>query len=173
MPFTRVEHERGEVLLPMASISNPGVRFPPPLLFVAGFLAGWALDRRWPSQVYPDAWATVGQFAGACLLGLGVGLVAWALVTFRRHRTAVFPNQPAARIVRDGPFRWTRNPMYVSMSLVYIGLALIMNALLPLFLLPVVLVLLTTLVIHREERYLESAFRDDYSAYCRDVRRWL
>lgn len=155
------------------AIRNPGVKFPPPLLFVAGFLVGWLLDRRWPHHIVSHERAGIAAAAGSVAIVAGLGIIAWALATFIHHRTAILPNQPAARIVRDGPFRWTRNPMYVSMVLLYLGLAMIMNALLPVFILPLVLYLLVRLVIRREERYLASAFGDEYAAYCRDVRRWL
>jgi len=154
-------------------IANPGVRFPPPFLFAAGFLLGWLIHRRWPYRLLPVEWASTGEAIGIAVMVVAFATVMWAFATFLRHRTAIYPNQPATLIVRDGPFRWTRNPMYVSMTLMYIGLALLVNALLPLFLLPFVLVLLVRLVIHREERYLRSAFSDEYAAYCRDVRRWL
>jgi len=154
-------------------IANPGVKFPPPLLFVAGFVAGWMLHRRWPHHVVPHAWERGAQGLGAVAIATAVGVMAWAFATFIRHRTAIYPNRPAARIVRDGPFRWTRNPMYISMTLLYVGLAFILNALVPLFFLPLVLFLLVTLVIHREERYLASAFGEDYDAYRREVGRWL
>ena len=154
-------------------IANPGVRFPPPLLFAAGFLLGWLIHRRWPRPLLPAEWYSTGEAIGLAAVVAAVAIVIWAFATFLRHRTAIYPNQPAARIVRDGPYRWTRNPMYVSMTVIYVGLTLLVNALLPLLLLPFVLVLLVRLVINREERYLRSAFSDEYAAYCRDVRRWL
>ena len=154
-------------------MTSPGVKFPPPFLFAAGFLAGWLLHRRWPHHILPHEWAHISEMVGGIVALLGLGIVAWALATFLRHRTGVYPNQPATRIVRDGPYRWTRNPMYLSMTLLYLGLALIANTLLPLLLLPIVLALLVRFVIRREERYLESGFGDEYNAYRRDVRRWL
>jgi len=155
------------------TIANPGVRFPPPFLFAAGFLVGWLIHRRWPWPLLPVELSGTGETIGLTSIVVAFGTVIWAFATFLRHRTAIYPNQPAARIVRDGPYRWTRNPMYLSMTLIYVGLALVVNALLPLLLLPVVLVLLVRLVIRREERYLGSAFSEEYAAYCRDVRRWL
>ena len=156
-----------------SNISNPGVHFPPPLLFVGAFLAGWAAHRRWPLPIAGERWDGPREAVGALVVVAGLSLVAWALVTFRRHRTAIYPNQPASRIVRDGPYGRTRNPMYLSMTLLYLGMSFLVNSALPVALLPVALVLLTKLVIAREERYLRSAFAEEYGAYCRDVRRWL
>ena len=154
-------------------IPHPGVKFPPPLLFVAGFLGGWAMHRRWPHRLVPGGGSDVAEIVGALIMALGLAIIGWAFSVFLAHRTAIYPNQPAARVVRDGPFRYTRNPMYVGMAMLYMGLAIVVNALLPLLLLPVVLSLLVTLVIEREERYLTSAFGQDYAQYCRDVRRWM
>jgi protein-S-isoprenylcysteine O-methyltransferase Ste14 len=154
-------------------IANPGVRFPPPFLFAAGFLLGWLIHRRWPNRLFPAEWTSTAEAIGLVAIVIAFAIVGWAFATFLRHRTAIYPNQPATRIVRDGPYRWTRNPMYLSMTLMYIGLTFLVNALLPMLLLPLVLVLLVRLVIHREERYLRSAFSDEYAAYCQDVRRWL
>ena len=154
-------------------IPHPGVKFPPPFLFAAGFLGAWLAHRRWPIAILPESWRGAGAAAGVIAVVMAVAILGWAFATFLRHRTAILPHRPASRVVRDGPYRWTRNPMYVSMTLTYLGLALITNALLPLLVLPLVLVLLVRFVIRREERYLASAFGDDYTAYCRDVRRWL
>lgn len=159
--------------VPEPTVAHPGVHFPPPLLFVAAFLAGWLFHREWPVAMLPDEWSTAREIAGALLVATGSALVLWALATFHRHRTAVYPNRPASRIVRDGPYRRTRNPMYVSMTLIYLGVATLMNVALPVLFLPVALLLLVRLVIAREERYLRSAFGEEYAAYCRDVGRWL
>ena len=160
-------------LVPESSVPHPGVKFPPPILFVTAFVAGWLLHRRWPRALVPVRWDAVREVAGALLVTAGVAFVLWALATFHRHRTAIYPNRPASRIVRDGPYRLTRNPMYVSMTAVYLGMTLLVNSWLPLVFLPIALGLLLQLVIAREERYLRSAFGEEYASYCRDVRRWL
>ena len=80
------------------------------------------------------------------------------MVTFWRARTAIIPHRPASRLVRHGPYRFTRNPMYVGLTGLYTGLALIFNVGWPLVLLPLVLVVLWGVVIQREERYLRAAF---------------
>jgi protein-S-isoprenylcysteine O-methyltransferase Ste14 len=116
---------------------------------------------------------TLAEAVAIGLTAAGLIVVFWGIATFRAHRTAVFPNQPAARIVRTGPYRFTRNPMYTGMTTAYVGLALMLNDAWPLIFLPIVLVLLVSLVIQREERYLASAFPAEYDAYRRRVRRWL
>jgi len=162
-----------EALVAGSPIANPGVKFPPPFLFVAGFLVGWLIHRQWPVPLLPRASARVCEVAGWAALAMGLGVILWAFATFLRRRTAIYPNQPATQIVRDGPYRWTRNPMYLSLTSMYLGLALLINSVVPILVLPVVLILLVSLVIRREERYLQAAFPGEYGAYCADVRRWL
>lgn len=159
--------------MPESRVSSPGVHFPPPLLFVGGFLLGWLAHRRLPQPITPERWERPREAVGALLVVAALSLILWALATFRRHRTGIYPNQPASRIVRDGPYRLTRNPMYVGMTLLYLGGAALVNSLLPPAVLPLVLFVLSKLVIAREERYLGSVFTEEYAAYCRDVRRWL
>lgn len=152
--------------------ADPGVRFPPPLLFVAGFLAGWLLHRVYALPVLPASSAS-REPLGLVLVLAGLAIILWAFVTFLRARTAIIPNRPAARLVTSGPYRFSRNPMYTGLSLAYLGLTLVVNSAWPLLLLPLVVVALIALVIQREETYLLGAFGEEYAAYSRRVRRWL
>jgi len=92
---------------------------------------------------------------------------------FRRLGTNVPPSQPTTLIATTGPYRWTRNPMYLGMALIYAGLAIGFDGPIAFALLPLVLIAIQTQVIAREERYLEAKFGDDYRRYKADVRRWL
>jgi len=80
---------------------------------------------------------------------------------------------PASQLVILGPYRWSRNPMYVGFVAMYLGFALLMNSVWPLLLLPGVIIALEILVITREERYLRSIFGPEYEEYCRQVGRWV
>ena len=153
--------------------TNPGVHFPPPTLFVVGFLTAVALDRWVLSLRLGGVSRTALLIAGWVLIGAGMLVLLWALLTFARARTAILPSRPARMIVATGPFRYSRNPMYVGFSAVYIGLSLLMSMAWPLLLLPLVLLSLYALVIRREEYYLGHAFGDEYGAYRSRVRRWL
>ena len=152
---------------------HPGVRFPPPLLFVLGLGAGWLLHRARPLLLLPADFRAVGVVLGWTGILLWAGLTGWAMATFRRARTAIFPNRPATGVVREGPYRFTRNPMYLALVLLYVGVSLLMNSGWALLLLPLVLALLYVSVIRREERYLTAAFGAEYEAYRTRVRRWL
>lgn len=96
-----------------------------------------------------------------------------AIATFLRNRTTVFPHGNPARLVTGGPYRLTRNPMYVSLTLAYLGAASLWQLLWPLALLPLPLLWLDRLLIPLEESRLQASFQDTYDAYRHRVRRWL
>lgn len=141
---------------------------PPPLIFLSGLLVGALLDR-----AFPMAAATPRPWAGLPLVALGLALDVWAAWTFRQARTTVLPWGSASALVPTGPYRWSRNPMYVGMTVAYVGVALALGAGWAYVLLPVVLVVLTLGVVRREEAYLEARFGAAYLEYKRRVRRWF
>lgn len=156
-----------------ANDRGPGVVIPPPLLFVGGFIVAWVLDRWLLFEIDDDGAGRAQVLVGAALLVAGVWFVAWAIVTLVRARTPVIPRRPARQLVRTGPYRFGRNPIYLGLAVGYVGLALLFNRAWPLVLLPVVLAVLLSQVIRREERYLGKKFGDAYADYGRQVRRWL
>lgn len=151
---------------------GPGVSFPPPLLFVGGLGIGVLLDLVLPlPAVIPDArWVVIVGFA---LVAIGLGLMLAGIVTFTRRRTAVYPNRPASLVVDTGIYAYTRNPMYSGLTIAYLGGVFLTGVLWVLILLPVVLTLLITQVIRREERHLLERFPEAYTAYCARVGRWF
>jgi protein-S-isoprenylcysteine O-methyltransferase Ste14 len=153
--------------------SGPNVRYPPPFVFVLGIVAGWLLYRVFPLPLTGPAARSAGTLVGWLLVALGAGLSVWALATFRGARTAISPNRPASNLVTLGPYRLSRNPMYLGLSLLYLGVTLLVNSLWILLLLPVVIAILHLTVIRREERYLAATFGITYDEYRRQVRRWL
>ena len=153
--------------------AHPGVYFPPPLIFVAGFLLAVALERWLVSLRFDERWRPVLTPSGWLLIAMGAALMAWAIVTFTRARTTVLPYRPASRVVSSGPFRFSRNPIYVADTLIYAGVSLLTRTVWPLVMLPFVLVALYAFVITREERYLGEAFGTEYAEYRRRVRRWV
>jgi protein-S-isoprenylcysteine O-methyltransferase Ste14 len=155
-----------------AAGDNPDVIAPPPLLFLGTLAVGAALDfgAIRVSTGLPG-WLRLG--AGAVLAAAALGLAAGALSRFRRAGTAVEPWRPSTALVTDGVYRFTRNPIYVAMTFLYLGLALAMDSAVALVLLPPLLVLMRIGVVSREERYLERKFGDDYRRYRASVPRWL
>jgi protein-S-isoprenylcysteine O-methyltransferase Ste14 len=107
------------------------------------------------------------------LVGLWALLGATSVATFWLARTSILPMRPASTFIRSGPYRFTRNPMYVSLALLTIAFGLFFNTYWPIVLLVPVLLLIQRLVILPEERYLRRRFGADYEAYTRKVRRWF
>jgi protein-S-isoprenylcysteine O-methyltransferase Ste14 len=157
----------------MAKASDgANVRFPPPLIYVAGLVLGIVADR---SLSLPrlDLSSTTRGAAGAVILVIGFAVMFAGAGLFMRRRTAILPFKPASSLVTSGILGWTRNPMYLGMTIFYVGLAIIFDSLTSLILLALVLLTVQTQVIAREEAYLERAFGDEYVAYKRRVRRWI
>jgi protein-S-isoprenylcysteine O-methyltransferase Ste14 len=127
------------------------------------------LDRLWPLPRLPLAL----RFMGMPLVAAGIGLAGWFASTMRRAGTPIDPYEAPTALVTEGPFRHTRNPAYVGVTLIYTGLSLLTGILWPLLFLPGVLLTVDRGVIQREERYLEKQFGSPYREYLRRVRRWL
>lgn len=155
----------------MADATQPSwiVRIPTPLwllgLVVVALLAGWALQLPVIVRHRP---------AGVALLVAGLALTAWARLAFKRQSAEVYPwSEAHSALVTSGPFRFSRNPMYLGLIVAGVGVALIEGTWL-MWLVPVVLVLLDHFVIVPfEERSMERAFGDAYRAYRARVRRWI
>jgi protein-S-isoprenylcysteine O-methyltransferase Ste14 len=156
-----------------APLSNPGVHFPPPVIFVGGLLVGWIVDRYLYALPLSRFGGEMLPFLGILLVAIGVVLVGWGMMTFRRAQTAIIPNHSASQLVVEGPYRFTRNPMYTGLTIAYVGAAALLGSAWPLILLPIALVVLVRLVISREEAYLSDAFSSEYTAYRARVRRWV
>jgi protein-S-isoprenylcysteine O-methyltransferase Ste14 len=149
---------------------NPGVITPPPFIYAGALAAGLLANRRFRLPFLPRRLArTLGPLL--ILGGFVVGLLGFR--EMRRAGTNVDPYEPATAVVTEGPYRFTRNPMYVGFTLMYVGISALANALLPILLLPAVQQLMRRGVIEREERYLERKFGDEYRRYKESVGRWI
>ncbi len=151
---------------------GPNVRFPPPIVFVAGFGLGAYFERiaPLPFQV-PGARMIV--LIGLIVFAAGIALAATGIDTFRRHDTAIYPNQSARTLVTGGVYAYTRNPMYLGLTMAYVGAIAATGLAWPLLLLPLVLGIIVTQVIRREEAHLHERFPEEYAMYSARVRRWL
>jgi protein-S-isoprenylcysteine O-methyltransferase Ste14 len=149
---------------------NPGVVAPPPLIYAGALALGLVANKLYPMAFLPRA---VSRVLGLPLIfgGLTIGLLGFR--EMRRAETNVDPYKPATAIVTEGPYRFTRNPLYIGMTLVYSGITALFNAFPAAMLLPLALAVMRGGVIEREERYLERKFGDEYLAYKARVRRWL
>jgi len=154
----------------MSEDQTSGVRIPPPLIYVAGFLLGVALELAVPIDALPLALALAAGLIG---FAIWLALDGAAMMHFSRARTSIVPMKPSTALVTTGPYRITRNPMYVGMAALYAGLALALGVIWALAFLPLVLFAVDRLVIAREEPYLEARFGEDYREYKLRVRRWV
>jgi protein-S-isoprenylcysteine O-methyltransferase Ste14 len=143
----------------------------PPLAWGLAVIAGLALDWLLPLRFLPAGLAA--GWIGGLVFVLALALFAWAIVTMARAGSSVPTNLPTAAIVESGPYRFTRNPIYLGMLLALTGLAIAFDNLwLLVMLLPFALVIRYG-VVAREEAYLERKFGDAYRGYRSRVRRWL
>ena len=149
---------------------SAGVLVLPPLLTVGTLLFGFAFHLVWPLRLGAPIWVRIG---GAFLVVCSVGLAVWGGKTMRRAGTNVNPYKPSLTVVTDGPFRFTRNPLYLGNVVFYLGLTGIVSSVWPLILLAPMVAVFDWGIIQREERYLESKFGEAYRAYKSRVRRWL
>jgi protein-S-isoprenylcysteine O-methyltransferase Ste14 len=149
---------------------NPGVRVPPPLIYLAALLVGWWANRRWPLSIGFEGASTI---VAVGLIIVWAALAASSIGLFRRSRTSMIPIRPASTLVTSGPYRFTRNPMYVGLAALTAAVALFMRTWWPILLLIPVLLTVQQFVILPEERYLRRRFGTAYESYAQRVRRWL
>lgn len=152
---------------------NPGVIAHPPIIYGVGLAAGIASEAFWPWGRGLFAAAPAWVAIGVVLAVLGAALLVYAASRFFRAGTNVPTHLPSTTLVTWGPYRWSRNPIYVALTLIYSGLALAIGAWSALALLPLVLVVMRYGVIAREELYLEHKFGTEYADYKKRVRRWI
>ncbi|HKJ09819.1 MAG TPA: isoprenylcysteine carboxylmethyltransferase family protein [Gammaproteobacteria bacterium] len=150
---------------------TPEVIAPPPALYLGTLAAGLVLGVIQPLPVFSAPVLLRGL--GILILAVGAIVIRWAFVTTQRTRANVARgDRPAALVVR-GPFRFSRNPVYVGMTALYLGGAFLANSVWMLFLLVPLLVIMHWGVIVREERFLERQFGDAYLLYKSVTPRWL
>jgi len=152
------------------SQDNPGVIAPPPLIYAGALAAGVLANVLYPISFLPRGLARV---LGWPLIVGGLVIGSLGLREMKRAGTNVDPREPTTAIVTEGPYRFTRNPLYLCLTLVYAGISALANSLWAVLLLPGVLALIRRGVIEREERYLEGKFGGEYLDYKARVRRWI
>ena len=128
---------------------NPGINLPPPLIYVVLLVLGLLLDRMAPLPFLPRGAA---RGLGWPLLGGGVALNGWFLKTMRDAQAPIRTDKPVPRLTTTGPFRYTRNPSYLALALIYAGIAVLRNSPWAMLLLPLVVMVIQREVIGREER---------------------
>jgi protein-S-isoprenylcysteine O-methyltransferase Ste14 len=149
---------------------NPGINVPSPLIYLLPLTLGLLLHRKAPLPFLPRSAA---RGLGWPLIGGGAVLNGWFLQTMREAGAPIRTDRPVPTLTTEGPFRYSRNPSYLALAIIYLGIAVLRNSLWAVLLLPVVLTVIQREVIGREERYLERTFGDEYLDYKGRVRRWV
>jgi protein-S-isoprenylcysteine O-methyltransferase Ste14 len=149
---------------------NPGVVARPPLLYGGAFLVVLVFRWLWPMPIFGHV---VALWPGLMFVVLGVGIAIWGRRTLQTAGTNVNPALPATAIVNSGPFRFSRNPLYLALTLLYFGLTLAFNTWWGIVVLAPLLIIMHRGVVLREERYLEQKFGETYRQYRSKVRRYL
>lgn len=149
---------------------GPGLKFPPPLLPLAVVGTAYCAELIYTLPITGNGapWRS-----GAAVIGLAFTLALAALLQFIGAKTHVEPWHPTTTIIRHGPYRFSRNPIYLAFCVAALGCGLVLNSWWIVLAVPILVYLLQALVIRREEIYLEQKFGEEYLAYKRSVRRWL
>lgn len=128
------------------------------------------MNQWWPvAEWIPTPW----NWAGAVFVVVGVGLTVWSAALFRRAKTGIVPFSESTSLVAAGPYRFTRNPMYLGMTCVLAGVAVMLGSATPWIAPPAFAAVITGLFIVPEERHMENAFGEAYREYKKRVRRWV
>jgi protein-S-isoprenylcysteine O-methyltransferase Ste14 len=149
------------------------LRVPVPWVFVLAYLLGVGIQHLFPVSVHAPQTEKTIRGLGIAVFAAGAALAAWSLLLFRKERTTTTPGEVSRRLVTWGPYQFSRNPMYVSLTLAYVGEAEILVQIWPVVVLPLVLAYIQWIVIPLEESRLKEAFGEEYEHYRSNVRRWL
>lgn len=153
-----------------AASTGPGIRVPPPVFYLAGLAIGFAVDYLWPLSLRAGV---VRYVLGSALVVVSAAIMAPVVHRFRRAGTPLDVRKAASTLITGGPHRFSRNPAYGALTLLYLGLGVLFDNGWILILGVPVFLAMDRWVVRKEERYLEARFGDDYLRYKATVRRWL
>ncbi|MCE9600840.1 MAG: isoprenylcysteine carboxylmethyltransferase family protein [Gemmatimonadetes bacterium] len=148
---------------------HPDLPYKPPLAYLGAIAVGVGVHHWWPMHARPAGWMPVG----VTVVLLGVALLVWAQVVFRAKRTPLEPWKATRAIVDDGPFAWSRNPVYIGFAIIQVGIGVWSDKLAVVALVLVPMVLTALVIVPREEAYLRRKFGAEYEGYCSRVGRWF
>lgn len=149
------------------------LRIPVPWVYVLAYIVGVGLEILLPFDFQSFNIVLYFRFGGALLFFIGAVLAGWGLFVFRKAHTTTVPGEKSQELVKSGPYRFSRNPMYVGLGFAYIGEAGWLTQIWPLLLLPLLFYYINQIVIPLEETRLRESFGNEYEQYCAGVRRWI
>jgi protein-S-isoprenylcysteine O-methyltransferase Ste14 len=153
---------------------GPNIRTPPPTFFALPMLTGFLVQHFVPIRIVSgiDPIRTL-RLVGIAEIVIALLLITWAGITLLRHGATPHPMHRAGALVSQGPYSLTRNPMYLALTVMYVGITFVANAVWPLVFLPEAIALVYLFAIRAEEDYLSREFGEAYASYRSRVRRWL
>jgi len=149
------------------------MRVPVPWVFILVYLVSVGVQQFLPIVIPSPDLAWIIRIAGFVFVGFGIAVAFSAVGIFRKTKTTTVPHETPSTLVISGPYRFTRNPMYVGLTLIYLGVAGTRNEIWPVIVLPLLLAYINFLVIPVEEKNLRGVFGDEYQKYGERVGRWL
>ncbi|MEL6946123.1 MAG: isoprenylcysteine carboxylmethyltransferase family protein [Pseudomonadota bacterium] len=157
----------------MSDIDRPN-RYPlPPVMTVATLGLCYALHVFLPLGWEPEEVTTFARYTGVLLIFIAFGMDIWAALTFRRYRANIMPHRAATAVISDGPFAYSRNPIYLANVLMVAGFGFALGSRWFFIGALVLFVLLQELAIKREERHMDAKFGATWRDYAKAVRRWI
>src|SRR5262245_45884730 len=157
----------------MGTNDHADVAIKPPILFLGALAIGCLLSLVMPIGPGLGSANSVALATGLAFIVIGFALAAWSARAFQLVGTSIIAGEPSTALVTSGPYKITRNPIYIGFILVYFGLAIVLTSIWVLVLLIPVLVVLQRGTVEREEAYLEREFGAAYRKYKAQVPRWL
>lgn len=167
------ESRRARQLQKGATRIHPVMNIPVPWVFILTYLTGVAVQLILPIAIRSPDVSRIMRVAGFALVGAGMVIAFSALGIFKRTSTTTVPFETPSTLVTSGPYRFSRNPMYLGLTLIYLGVAGTRVEIWPLIVLPLLLGYINFVVILVEERRLRDVFGDAYQQYGARIRRWL
>jgi protein-S-isoprenylcysteine O-methyltransferase Ste14 len=149
------------------------LHIPVPWVFVLGYVVGLIPQFIFPVTIHSHLAMTIIKIGGLSLFAIGAFFAAWSLIIFHKAQNTTTPGESSKKLVMSGPYRISRNPMYLSLSFAYLGEAGILIQLWPVILLPLTLAYVNLIVIPLEEEVLIGDFKEEYRKYCTRVHRWI
>jgi len=156
-----------------SATNKSSFRIPVPWVYTIGYLVGIGTQFLVPVSINSAYLFTIVRIFGILLAAAGAVLMSWPQMIFRKHQTTTVPTETTTTFVTWGPYRFSRNPMYLGLFLFFAGLSLIFVLAWSIISLFVVVYYVNSKVIPIEEKQLERNFGNDYHKYCKKVRRWI
>ncbi len=149
---------------------TPGVRLMPPLVYAVSLFIGLAIEQLLPLVSIPGAWRAG---PAVILIALAGSLIAPTVMRFRKADTPFDVRKAATTLITDGPYRYSRNPGYLALTLLYLGVGVLFSSAWVCVLVVPTLLIINVAVVRKEEQHLEAQFGEEYLRYKTAVRRWL